>query len=155
MVKQDTYLVINKLLTPKFKTITYFKYDLGKSLINDQLKFSPHDVNIQKHLIFFDTILLKIGDIGNLKVYTNNKIEHNKVGIYNADKEFLYDLDNNLSMYDNINTGLDLFFNKYEKIEKDIDTSKSDEITKEKYVKPNKDIKEMSEEERILFARNR
>lgn len=153
MIKRDTYLVINKQLTPKFKNIKQFKLNLGTKLIGNNDKFMPNDVNIQKHYMFFQHVILLIGNIGTLKVYTKFDLKFNEIQVCNEDKSFIYTLDDNLSIYDNVNTVLDIFFEKYN-LENNISTEINQ--TKEKqYEIPDKDFKDMTIQERILYARNK
>jgi hypothetical protein len=152
MIKKDTYLVINKQLTPKLKNIKQFKLNLGTKLIGNNDRFMPNDVNIQKHYMFFQNVILLIGTIGTLKVYTKYELKFNEIQICNEDKSFNYTLDENLSVYDNINESLDIFFNKYN-LEKNITTTVEKETLKQ-YTAPDKPFKEMTVQERILYARN-
>lgn len=153
--KIDTYLVCNSSLVPKLKNIQHFKLNLGQSLINNNNKFLPNDVKIQKHYLYFQQIINLVGYIGTLSVYTNSLCKNNTLILYNNQEQFLYELDPNLSTYDNINTAIDLFFTKIG-FKQDINTEKPKEIEikEEEYVKPNKSLFEMSEAERIAYARN-
>lgn len=157
MQKIDTYLVCNSSLIQKLKNIKHFQLDLGSKLLTDNQQFLPNDVNVQKHVIFFDDVIYKLGNIGSLKIYSCNNISQNEFNLYNIKESFNYKLDDSLSIYDNINTSLKLFFNKLGFT--DVNTSPKEEETVNnkipEYIKPNKPFTEMTLEERILFARNK
>ena len=156
MIKAETYIVCNSSLVPKFKTITAFKLNLGQKLITDQQQFLPNDVKIQKHYIFYKKIINLIGYIGTLSIYTDNYTKTNEIVLYNDTNEFVYTLDDNMSLYDNINLALQLFFKQHGLI-KDVETKVEDkkDPAPQEYVKPDKPLSEMTEYERIQFARNR
>jgi len=137
--------------------IKQFELDLGKSLVTmDTKKFLPGDTIIQKHYMFHNEIIQKLGDIGTLKIYSNVKLNFNTIVIYNDNDSLVCDLNNNLSLYDNINLSLDLFFNK-NNIKKDVSTTIVKEepaIVEESVIISNKPKNEMTMEERILYARS-
>jgi hypothetical protein len=154
MQKIDTYMICNSALITKLKTVKGFSLNLGQALINNS-KFMPKDVKIQKHYLYYNEIINLIGYIGTLSIYTQTQCKHNTLILYNEKEVFQYTLDNYLSVYDNINTSIDLFFTKIG-LKKDISTIVEEEIqiVKPEYVKPDKLMSEMNEEERIMFARN-
>lgn len=155
MIFNDTYIVCNSELIPKFKTIKQFTLDLGKSLINSAFQFNPADVKIQKHYMAYSEIINLGGYIGSLCIYTNRSLNINTFNIYNEDKMFEYVIDTNISLYDNINLAIDTFFKKYE-IKKDVVTTNTEISNAEKeYIKPDKKLTDMTEAERIQYARNR
>lgn len=157
MLKVDTYLVINSGIVSKLKNIKQFKLNLGQSLINNKNQFMPADVKIQKHYLYFKEIVNLVGYIGTLSIYTSNICERNTIILYNNAEFFKYILNDSLSIYDNINTAIDLFFTKIG-LNKDINTEvkeeiKKEEIKKEEYIQ-SKSLSEMTEAERIEYARN-
>lgn len=155
MIKAETYIVCNSSLVPKFKTISAFKMNLGQKLITDQQQFLPNDVKIQKHFIFYRKIINLIGYIGTLSIYTDNYTNKDEIVLYNDNNELVYKLDDNMSLYDNINLGLQLFFKQHGLV-KDVETKVEDkkDPAPHEYVKPDKPLSEMTEAERIQYARN-
>ena len=151
-LKQNTYIICHGNLISKLKQISHFKLNLGKALVDSSLKFNPSDVNIQKHYLFFNKIINMCGYIGSLPIYNYSAININNIHLYNDKEEFIYELDNNLSLYDNINLSLDLFFNKLG-LKNNIQTT-NEELPEIKYIKPNKPMSELSLEERIMMLRN-
>ena len=149
----NTYIVVSSNITNKLKNIEHFKFDLGSRLIDfNRGSFLPADVIIQKHYMFHNEIINLIGYIGSLPIYTHPQILFNNIKLVNEKNALVYNLDDNLSLYDNINLGLDIFFNKFEYINKPSTIKKEEK--KDIYIKPNKNMSGMTESERILYARN-
>lgn len=155
MQKIDTYLVCNSSLVQKLKNIQQFKLNLGQALINNNNQFMPNDVKVQKHFIYFKQILNLVGYIGTLSIYTQSQCKHNTIMLCNHQESFEYALDTNLSIYDNVNIAIDLFFTKIG-LNQDITTVVDEplEIKEVEYIKPNKTFSEMSDDERIMYARS-
>lgn len=154
MLITDTYLIININQINSFKTLKHFNLDLGTSLINERKQFLPSDLIIQKHFIFYDKIINKCGNFGNLKIYSNFKVKINTIEIYNEKDNMVHELDDSNTLYDEINTALDDFFTKHnlnDEIKPEIENK---EIEKEVYIQPNKPLSEMTMEERISYLRN-
>src|SRR5690348_13832715 len=110
--KSDTYIVCNSNLINKLKNIVHFKLDLGQSLIDKQNKFLPQDLFIQKHFIFHNQIIHLCGYLGSLPIYTYNQAKINMLYMYNQSDSLDYVMDDILSIYDNINEALNIFFTK-------------------------------------------
>ncbi len=165
MLRNETYIVCNANLVHKLKKIEHFEFDLGLALMNGNNKFNPGDIRIHTHFGFFGEIINKLGNIGSLQIYSKSSYnDFNTIIIYNQDNHLTYTLNENMSMYENINESLNLFFEKFDPQEEDeqdenipqiTHVEKTLELKKEVYVKPNKPFSEMTQEERILFARNR
>lgn len=153
-IKTNTYIVCNSSLVQRLKQIQYFKINLGQQLHDKQMKFNPVDLNIQKHFIFFDVIINMVGYIGSLSVYTKTQTDINIISLYNEKESFDYTIDDNMSLYDNINLALGLFFDKLG-IKSNVVTKDEQQLQPVEYVRPNKKLSEMNETERIAFARNR
>lgn len=151
MNRKDTYIVINDI--NKVKQISHFKLDLGFKLLNDSQQLMPKDIIIQRHLLFFDEYIYSVGHIGSLYIYTSNKLNINEIMICNNRIKKVYTLSDDISVYDNINKMLSDFFDN-NKIKSDISTKEEVEV-KQDINLSNKKISEMTEEERILYARTR
>jgi len=136
----ETYIVANTNLIQIFKNIKEFTIDLGTKLMNDNGQFHPTDLIIQSHYVYHKEIIQSLGNIGSLLVYNSNQITNNSIAIYNEDRRFEYALDENLSLYDNINMAFDLFIKIYDK-------------PKKVQPVPSKPFKDMNEAERIAYAR--
>lgn len=151
----NTYIVVNLSQVNALKSIQYFKMNLGLALTDNNNRFNPGDINITKHYQFHNKIINLIGYIGTLPIYTDRSINHTDIEICNETITKLYRLNENQSMYDNINTHLKQFFIDTG-LKTNVETKTKDtvEITEE-YIQPSKPLKDMSIEERILFARNR
>jgi hypothetical protein len=156
MKKIDTYLVVNGDLTSQLRQINGFKLDLGTKLLTDDKRLMPGDTNIQKHLLYFGEYIYLIGHIGTLSIYTYAECPLNTIKLYNVDSKHEYNLDPTLSFYSNLNKAISEFFNILN-IKPDVQTKVDTpvETKKEKYVKPNKLLSEMTQAERIAFARSR
>lgn len=152
MTIKSTYMVTHSSLMTRLKNINHFRMDLG-SIVNKQNMFQPSDMFIQKHYTFYGTIIHSLGFIGSLPVYSLNSLSMNTIMFCNETESFMYKCNDNLSVYDNINTGLDLFFTKLG-IKNKISTVK-EETTDSKipYVIPNKPMNEFTEAERIAYIR--
>jgi len=137
----------------RLKQITHFRMDLGTSIVNKENMFQPSDMFISKHYTFYGDIIHSLGFIGSLPVYSLNSLPMNTIMFCNETKSFKYKLNDMLSVYDNINTGLDLFFTKFE-LKNKISTVKETESKPEPYVAPNKPFNEYSEAERIAYIRS-
>ena len=150
----NTYLICNSSHVIELRKIKHFQLELGVALLQNQ-KYSPGDVNIQKHHMFHNDILVKCGSIGSLPIYNSSKYTMQQICIANDDKIEIYVLDYSKTLYDNINTMLDTFFKKYELI-KDVKTTKEEVVVVEEevYVKPNKSLSEMTQDERVMYVRN-
>jgi hypothetical protein len=157
MLLQETYIVCNPQNISLFRKIPLFKLDLGKQLIDSSGKdkiFQPGDVRVQTHLIFYNELIMKCGTIGILNIYNNNTVDRNTIMICNGQIRISYTIDNNMSMYDNMNLMLDLFMKANGMIPKE--TPKEEVVVEEiKHVLPTKPLSEMSMEERIAYARSR
>jgi hypothetical protein len=153
MIKTNTYIVCNSSLVMKLKSIPHFNMNLGQSLIDKKMNFNPADITIQKHYLFHDEIINLVGFIGSLTVYTKSDSLMDRIYLYNEKETFDYTLDANMSLYDNINLALGLFFDKLG-IKSNVVTKPEEPIAEPVYVKPNKKMSEMTEAERILYARN-
>ena len=149
----NTYIICHSSLTNKLKNIKNFTLDLGMALTNrHDSKFNPSDVNIQKHNIFHNDIILKIGKIGSLLIYNSEKIKHNQIYVVNDKILEIYTINEYTSLYDNLNVFFEMFLNKHNiKIQEETKPIKIEE-TKPLVTKP---LSEMTKEERILFARSR
>ena len=154
MIKTNTYIVINSTLVQKLKHIEAFKMNLGLSLIDKKNSFMPADINIQKHVIFHNSIINLVGYIGALPVYTATNSDTSAIMLYNEKESLKYAIDDTMSMYDNINVALDLFFTKIG-IKKNVVTTPDKKLEPAEYVQPTKKLSDMTELERIDFARNR
>lgn len=153
MIKSNTYIVCNSALVSKLQTIKHFKLNLGQALIDRQMNFNPADTIIQKHYLFHNKVIQLCGYIGSLAIYTSPSATFDILALYN-DKDYLdYAIDSNMSFYDNINLGLDIFFTKMG-IKSNVVTKTEEMPTPPEYVKPNKSFKDMTEYERIQYARN-
>lgn len=155
MIKTETYLVINPTNIYNLKTIKHFKLNLGTSLTTEN-KFLPNDPIMQKHYMFFDEIINKCGNIGGLNIYSTFKNDINTISVYNEKEKYIYNINHKISYYENINEALNQFFIKHnlvQELKPEIEEIK--ETKKNVYVKPDKNLSEMTLEERILFARNR
>jgi hypothetical protein len=157
MIKTDTYLICNSTLVQKLKTIKQFNLDLGQALSTQSQSggknFIPYDINIQKYFQFFDKIIQKCGQIGTFKIYNLNEVDMNTIIICNEQIKTIYNIDENLSLYDNINISLKDFFIKNGLMNtENLNIVKPKE--KEEYIATDKKLSELSIEERILYARN-
>lgn len=162
MLLHETYIVCNSQNINHFKKIEHFKLDLGKQLLDVQKRgktFQPGDVKVQTHLIFHDDLIMKCGSIGTLGIYTSNLIDKYTIRICNGQLYTDYKLDPNTSLYDNMNTMLDLFMETNNMIPKEpLDVSKDDEEKENQNIQeniPSKPLSEMNMEERIAYARSR
>lgn len=178
----EVYLVCNDSLSRELKKISQFKMDLGKSLLDhsrnkqNQQKFVPSDLVIQKQYVYFNRIVNQLGWIGSLGIYTHPSIAYDTIGFYHEDKEVLHTVDKSTSLYDNINVGFGKLFemigHKADKdategtVEKLHVSSDADEViytnnngvmkkTDKNYKRPEKSFSEMTQEERVAYARNR
>jgi len=149
---KDTYIVINGDLTGKLRQIKHFKLDLGNKLLLDNKQLMPVDVNIQKHLIYFEEFIYLTGYIGTLPIYTNTKLEINTIMVCNSDDHINYTINDEETMYDNINNALNILFNKINKTP-DVTTVVEIKTTEKENIKVKKPLSEMTEAERIAFAR--
>lgn len=149
---KSTYIVTHSSLMNRLKQITHFKMDLGSSIVNKENMFQPSDMFIQKHYTFYGDIIHSLGFIGSLPVYSLNALKIDTIMFCNETESFLYKLNDMLSVYDNINTGLDLFFTKIG-IKSTISTVKETESKPIPYVAPNKPFNEFTEAERIAHIR--
>lgn len=153
MIKTNTYIVCNSILVPKLKHIQHFKINLGQALIDKSMKFQPADITVQKHYLFHNEIINLVGFIGSLAIYTRTDCDLQHLYMYNEKESLDYAIDGNMSLYDNINTGLGLFFDKLG-IKSNVVTKAEPEAVIPEYVRPNKKLSEMNQEERIAYARN-
>lgn len=153
MIKTNTYIVCNSSLVQKLKTVEHFKINLGMQLHDKLMKFNPEDINIQKHFLFFDDIINMVGYIGSLAIYTKTQSNVNHICLYNEKESFDYTLDDNMSLYDNINLSLGLFFDKLG-IKSNVVTKNEEHLVEQEYVRPNKKLSEMNHAERIQYVRN-
>lgn len=153
MTIKSTYIVTHSSLMNRLKQINHFKMDLGTSIVNKNNMFQPSDMFIQKHYTFYGDIIHCLGFIGSLPVYSQNKLQLNTILFCNELESFNYKLNDMLSLYDNINTGLDLFFQKIG-LKSDVSTVKEAESKPAPYVAPNKPLSEYSEDERIALIRS-
>lgn len=152
MTIKSTYIVVHSNLVNRLKNITHFKLDLGTSIVNAQNMFQPNDVFIQKHYMFHGDIIHCLGHIGSLPVYSQLKTPHNTIRFCNEMETLDYHLNDLMSLYDNINTGLDLFFTKIG-LKNNLSTVKETESTPV-YVAPDKPLSEYTEAERIALIRS-
>jgi len=152
-IKTNTYIVCNSGIVQKLRNIKDFKINLGQQLHDKQLKFNPVDLNIQKHYLFFNDIINMVGYIGSLAVYTKPTSLFDHIYLYNEKESFDYTIDNNMSLYDNINLALGLFFDKLG-IKSNVVTKDEVFVDETVYVKPNKKLSEMNLAERIAYVRN-
>ena len=86
-------IVTNNSMLRYFKTIKYFKVDLGTNIKGPvQKKKDPDftikikDEFIKKYQSLTNHIIFKYGDIGKLKFYEDNSIPPNEFHIYDNDK---------------------------------------------------------------------
>ena len=156
MRKKSTYIVINSILLSKFKKIPAFKINLGMALTSRNMhRFMPDDINIQKHYLFFNSIINMCGYIGSLPVYTNTAINNDIIILYNEKDYLEYIIDSNMNIYDNLNQGLNLFFDKIGLTIKPASITKDEEIVIETtYIKPDKPLANMTMEERMIYLRS-
>ncbi len=153
MTIKSTYIVTHSSLMNRLKQINHFKMDLGSSIVNKNNMFQPSDMFIQKHYTFYGDIIHCLGFIGSLPVYSQNKLQLNTILFCNELESFNYKLNDMLSLYDNINTGLDLFFQKIG-LKSDVSTVKEAESKPAPYVAPNKPLAQYTEDERIALIRS-
>lgn len=153
MIKTNTYIVCNSSLVSKLKSIPHFEMNLGQALIDKKMNFNPTDLCIQKHYLFHEDIINLVGFIGSLAVYTKSNSNMDNIGLYNEKESLEYALDQNMSLYDNINLALGLFFDKLG-IKSNVVTTVEEPVKEPEYVKPDKKMSEMTEAERIQYARN-
>src|SRR5690606_23661617 len=138
------------------RKIKHFNMDLGYKLLNENKATQPDDLIVHKHILFHNELIESLGNIGKLHIYSKLNIDFNNIKLYNEKKYYEHKIDKNISFYDNINKGLDLFFEQNGIKEENKPKIKEEQTeTKEKeYLKPNKPLKEMSMDERIAYARN-
>jgi len=153
MTIKSTYIVTHSSLVQRLKQITHFKMDLGTSIVNKNNMFQPSDMFIQKHYTFYGDIIHSLGHIGSLPVYSQNQLPMNCILFCNELENFQYKMNDLLSVYDNINIGLNLFFEKIG-LKNTISTVKETESKTSEYIAPNKPLKEYSEAERIALIRS-
>jgi len=154
MIKTNTYIICNSALVPRLKSIEHFKINLGQALVDKTMNFNPTDLTIQKHYLFHDEIINLVGFIGSLAVYTKTNLDMTHIYMYNEKESFDYTLDTNMSLYDNINFSLGLFFDKIG-IKSNVVTKSEEPVLHDvEYVKPDKKMSDMTKAERIAYARN-
>lgn len=150
----DTYLLININQINAFKEIEHFNLDLGTKLINESKQFIPNDINVQKHYMFFNKIINKCGNIGTLQIYSSFNVPIGTIELYNEKQMLKYNLNQSNNLYDEINNALDKFFDELGLNTEIKPKTKTEEKTKEKYIKPNKPLNKMNMEERVAYLRN-
>lgn len=155
ILKNNTYLVCNSGHVPRLRQISHFKLNLGQSLIDKQNKFIPQDLNIQKHYIFHNTIIQLCGYIGSLPIYTNPSHDLRCLEVCNEKESLMYTIEDNMSMYDNVNSALGLFFDRVGITTPVTKVEDAEPVAVVEYVRPNKKLSEMTMDERIAFLRNR
>lgn len=153
MTIKSTYIVTHSSLVNRLKQISHFKMDLGTSIVNKNNLFQPSDMFIQKHYTFYGDIIHCLGFIGSLPVYSQNKLQMDRILFCNEMESFNYKLNEMLSLYDNINTGLDLFFQKLG-FKNNVSTVKEAESKPAPYIAPDKPLAQYSEDERIALIRS-
>lgn len=99
----DINIVANHPTIQKFRSLKDFKLDLGKSLIDAKAKqISIEDKFLAFQVYKLERMVYKIGTLGKVSFYYDNKIIDDKVEIYfdttKFDKELTtFDVDNWLS----------------------------------------------------------
>lgn len=152
---QKTYLVCNSSLIREISKIDGFSMNLGQALMNKQKNILyPSDICIQTHLLFFKEIILLYGYLGSLHVYTNNSYNINSLSIFNSQERIDMNLEQGYNMFNIINKGLKLMADKTG-YNTNIEAPKKVEVLQDEYIKPNKPLNEMTDAERLAFARNR
>lgn len=148
-----TYMICHANLLGELKKVEGFKVNLGQSLLNQQMQFNPQDVNIQMYLAFFNGIIQLIGYLGSLPIYSSHSQSTTVISIINEKNKVDITLRQSYTLTQSINEGLNnmalITGHKVKTEEKEI------VIKEEKYVRPNKKLEEMTQAERIAFARNR
>lgn len=152
---QKTYIVCNSSLIREISKIDGFIMNLGQALLNKQKNtLYPSDVCIQTHILFFNEIILLNGYLGSLHVYSNNSYNVNTIGLFNGQERIDLSLDSSSDIFNVINKGLKEMALKTG-YTTSTDVVKPIEVIKEEYIKPNKPFNEMTDAERIAYARNR
>ncbi len=150
---QKTYLVCNSGLIKDISKIDGFLMNLGQALVNKNRNIlHPADVCIQTHILFFKEIILLYGYLGSLHIYTNNSYPLNKLSVFNSEDRVDIDIVDNTIM-NAINKGLKEMA-KLTGYNTNTTTPKNVDIVKEEYIKPNKTMKEMDDNERKSFMQN-
>lgn len=119
-------------------------------------KLEMKDINMATHISFFGRFIAKCGNIGSLQIYNDAQLSIHEIEICNNGSRTSYFI-NDDDIYKFINTSLNHFFKEHGMLtDKSSEITKVEEVKKEPaYVKPNKPMSEMTDEERAEFARNR
>jgi len=143
------YIVCNSTLCHKLKSIEGFKMDLGTSLTDSNNRINPQDTTVQYHHLHHNEIIFRLGWIGSLAIYSYPSCPLNAIYSCYQEHRHLHTIDPNKSLYTNLNAAIEpmiklsgIAITKEEPIKK---------TTKEVVKKP---LKEMTEAERLAWARN-
>lgn len=68
------YLIVNHFITPWLRKMPGFELDLGRNLLNDRNEFETHDEIVSRHVNTSGGILHRLGDIGQIPVYADEKL---------------------------------------------------------------------------------
>lgn len=149
-----TYMICHSHLLNTLKEIDGFTINLGQSLLNQNHQFNPADINIQTHLSFFNEQIQLIGFLGSLQIYTSFKQPIDAISIINERNKVDVGLEQNKTLYVSINEALKsmaLITGYHVKTEDKMNKKEKIEV----YVRPDKNLEDMSIAERIAYARNR
>lgn len=174
----DKLKSINEFELDLGKSLTsYDQIRTSKSKVHN---FLPSDSIVQSHYTYFEQIIQKLGNLGSLLIYSNNDIMNNQIIICNDGVQNMYIINMSKNIYEELNRCMNLFFRNVnvtkdnanvteqvkeyvnEDANEDLDinvirpviTPKKDLALLEKYNKiKNKPLSELTEEERIIYAR--
>ena len=153
---QKTYIVCNSIILQHIKKIKGFQLNLGQSLINKQTNMMQHnDISIQTHIMYFEEIILLCGYLGSLGIYSNGNYKTNMISFFNGKERVDLEFNDFNDMFSVINNGLNEMAIKTG-YTTDIENKDVIELNKikEEYIKPNKLLKDMNEQERLAYIRN-
>ena len=150
---EKIYIVCNSTLSQKFKVIPQFKLNLGVSLIDSSTKsINTADVIIQKHHMRYSQIVQMIGHIGSLPIYSHPSHDSQILSVCCEDTRIDYKI-GDLGIYNEINAALDLMFTKLGKNKPELEVKEA-KVEDKEYIMPKKKLNEMTQAERIAYARN-
>ena len=148
----ETYIVCDSLMNRIFKNFEGFTIDLGYALTErrtkeSNAKFDPIDSQIQSHYINYKEIIQRYGKIGMLNVYNKAFLPPGELHVINNGMKMIYKYDEMRTPFDNVNEAIAKFREKFE-----VKVTEAEPV--KEYVAPDKKLKEMTEAERIAYARN-